>query len=233
MNILVTTSNQYIDKAMRPFAFCFHRYWSATQPIKVLGAQPPSYNLPDNFEFISVGDEWPKEQYSDRVIEFLKAQEWEYFIWLMDDFWLNVPVKPRGIEQLIEYMKQSSQSIIRMDLTLDRAHSGQVENVGNWRGFNLVKTSSPSAYQMSLQPAIWNRGLLLNILVPNEDPWQIELEGTSRLNKLEYSVFGTKEKPFSYTNALNNSVPGINLDGLSKEIIAEMVEFGWLRLENG
>ncbi len=231
MNILVTTSNNYIDKALRPFAFCFHKYWSATQPVTVLGANPPNYKLPKNFDFISVGDSWPVDKYSNVVINFLKQQKkWEYFIWLMDDFWLNAIVHLRGIEQLIEYMKQSP-NIIRMDLTLDRAFSGQVEDVGGWRGFNLVKTNPPSPYQMSLQPALWNRRLLLDILIPDEDPWQIELDGTSRLNKSDYKVYGTKENPFSYTNALNSTIPGINLDGLSKDVVAQMVKYGWLRLE--
>jgi hypothetical protein len=52
MRVYVLTSDKYLP-ALRPFAWLFTKYWSSTQPVTVVGFSPPTFALPENFDFLS------------------------------------------------------------------------------------------------------------------------------------------------------------------------------------
>ena len=235
MKVIVTTFNDYIDKAMRPFSFLFNHFWGNHQQVEVIGARPPVHKMPQNFTFTSVGDDWPMDEYTDKLIPIIRGWDENYFVWLLDDYFLNSSVDWKKLETLISYMKEHRKSeILRIDLTADRLKSGHAEDVGKWRRFDIIETKQ-CQYQMSLQAGLWDRRPLLDILQKGWSPWAVELEGTSWVNdKPTMRVMGTKQWPVSYTNALGMGNKGINLKGCPDELVKQMEEWGWFkRSENG
>ena len=175
------------------------------------------------------------EEYTDRLIPVIRSWDEDYFVWLLDDYFLNATVDWKRIETLTTYMKEHRKSeIFRIDLTADRLRSGHAEDVGRWGKFDIIETKQ-CQYQMSLQAGLWDRRPLLEILQKGWSPWDVELQGTGLVNdKPTMRVMGTKQCPVKYVNALGMGNKGINLKGLPDELIGQMEEWGWFkRDENG
>jgi hypothetical protein len=73
---------------------------------------------------------------------------------------------------------------------------------------------------------------MLKIVVENETPWQVELEGTPRLRALKQYVIvlGTTDPPVSHTLALRGGEDDkLHLDDIKKEDVSELRRLGLLR----
>jgi hypothetical protein len=210
--------------ALKPFTYLFHTYWSADQPVEVLCETKPNFWMPDNFSFYRVDVDqqgWPKELWSNGLIKYLENIQEAFVIILLEDYWLNRTVDIGGISTLCEYMTINP-DVLRFDLTMDRLYAnGPLYPHDDFHGcyghYDLIDRQG-TMYQMSLQPGIWNRRLMLNILKNNWSPWEVELEGTSILNEKEdIRVLGTRQNLLSYTNGLKNEADNINTDKIPPE----------------
>jgi hypothetical protein len=77
---------------------------------------------------------------------------------------------------------------------------------------------------------MWRRELLLDILVPEETPWDIEIEGTNRLKeKHDLLVLGTNNVPVKHTLAFRGGdKEKLLLDELEPEDVEAMEGYGLL-----
>lgn len=225
--VLVTTCNKAMW-AMRPMAYLFNIYWSEQQQVDVLCESVPEFELPDNFNCIPVNlqdvDGWPKEKWTNGIVKYLDGISEQLVIWLLDDYWLNRTVDIRGVGSLIQYMHDNP-TVLRMDLTKDRLYAGGMQDYASYGHYDLI-CAEHSQYQMSLQTAIWNKGLLLTVLWPDWDPWQIELQGTSVVNARDMLVLGTRQNLVSYTNGIGTGAEGANIERISSEHLEKIQK--WL-----
>ena len=56
MNIYISTSNDYLH-VLKPFSYLFNKFWSDEQKVFILGYEYPTFDLPNNFEFISMNSD--------------------------------------------------------------------------------------------------------------------------------------------------------------------------------
>lgn len=190
--------------ALKPFALQFQKYWGGyvkTQVI-VAGYSRPGFELPTNFKFVSLGDfrDYPASRYSDSLILALTYIQESHFILMLEDFWLTRPVNYLAIGQLANLCKTPGfADVLRLDLTADRMYAGHpVQELGSYGFVDLIATPAPSPYRMSFQAGIFNKKLLLDLLIPGETPWEIELHGTKRLAQAPVRVIGTRQPPIRY-----------------------------------
>lgn len=54
--VIVFTSDNYLE-LLKGFSICFNKFWSDKQEVSVLGFKPPEFDLPDNFKFVSAGNQ--------------------------------------------------------------------------------------------------------------------------------------------------------------------------------
>ncbi|KKK57355.1 hypothetical protein LCGC14_3055310, partial [marine sediment metagenome] len=55
MKVYVSTSNQYLH-LVKIYAYLFNKFWNRPgQEVVVLGYDAPTFDLPDNFSFVSMG----------------------------------------------------------------------------------------------------------------------------------------------------------------------------------
>ncbi len=210
LRIVVTTSDRS-DWTLQPFAHLFNTYWKINQEVDVACESMPKFNLPKNFRLrpINLGENgWPKDQWSDGLIKYLNAISEQFVIIMLDDYWINRGVDRAAVKAIFEYMSKY-RSILRIDLTGDRFYANgpkyPLDNPVHDTHAHLDFFNRPnSEYQMSLMPGMWNKKKLLEILEPNWDPWQVELEGTHKVNKTDMVVLGTRQWPVRITNALRN-----------------------------
>ena len=195
MNVFVMTSDKY-TKTLRGFAHLFKKYWHPWQNVIVCGYTAPDFDLPSNFTFYSIGnmEDYPVDKWSDSLIHVLEHFPHDKVLCLMlEDYWITDYVQQREVEMLYNYMMQFDY-VLKMDLFTDRRYAGGAEEYPPCGHIPLVKSDYKSAYHMSLMCGLWNRKRLLEVLIPNESPWDIELVGTPRLARKgdDVLVLGTK-----------------------------------------
>ena len=229
--IYVLTSDKYLD-ALRPFAWLMLKYWNPPPQVIVGGFTKPKFSLPPNFTFHSLGGfaSFPLKKWSNALIKFLMVQPYEVFGLMLEDYWLTRKVDVEAIDIAAAYMEQFHY-VARFDLTGDRKNSGFAKQYGTAGKVRLVISDPDSQYHCSLMCALWRKEHLLRILVEDESPWEVELNGTPRLRELrdQCIVLGTEDPPLHHTLAFRSGNPGhLLLDELKPEDVQEMSELGLL-----
>lgn len=235
MRVVVLTSDNYLP-AVRVFAYLFNRYWSDRQSVLVAGFTPPAFELPDTFHFHSIGpfEEYPVERWSDALIKLLEGLEDEAVTIFLEDYWLTRPVNVEAVRMCADYVRQHGY-VLRIDLTTDRQWShgmhypADIPDYGNCGYLDLIEGKRDN-YGMSMMAGVWHRENLLSMLVPGESPWQVELEGTARLQKRsDLLVLGTRNWPVRHILAYRGGNPtNPDISGLSKEDVRELGARGWI-----
>jgi hypothetical protein len=200
---------------MRPFAYLFNTYWSSLQPVVVACYTPPPFELPDNFIIYPMGKDPGQNGWSTGLINVLQWMQDDYFVLMLEDYWLTRTADTAAIGSLGDYIADKS-NLLRIDLTTDRLYNGQMQDNGlHWGHCDLVETPHGSPYQMSFQAGIWRSDLLLSLLHPGMTPWQVEI-GTQPPEEMR--VLGTRQWPLRYLNALKggNNQEVLNLGDLEE-----------------
>lgn len=219
--VVVSVSDKYLW-CLKPFAHLFNKYWGSAQDVIIAGYSPPSFALPRNFFFYSIDQpSYPKEKWADGFIKFLEYIPDQFFVLLLEDYWISRVVDVEAINLIEQYMTNHT-NILRGDLTADRLYAGGMRDIDMYDRLDIIEAPN-SAYQMSLQAAVWNTNLLKTLLKSlaetSRSAWSVELDGTTTINNnpSTYKVIGTRQVPIRYCNAMNNS-SGFNaqFSGLSQ-----------------
>jgi hypothetical protein len=228
----VTTSDKYLP-ALLPFAYLFNKYWSRDRQVLVAGYTYPTFELPDNFEFMSVGkqEDYPFGKWSDALIHLLTRHgvEDEAFVLMLEDYWLTRHVDQHAVEVLYHYALQFGY-VLKVDLAGDRLYAHGADcDYGTVEYLDLVKSMPGSPYHMSLMTGIWRRDNLLKVLVLNESPHNIEMEGTTRVSHMQdLLVIGTRQWPVRNTLGLRGGDhTSLNVSQLKVRDVDEMRELGY------
>lgn len=196
--VLVMTCDRYAH-ALQPFAYLFNRYWSDSTPVIVGGFTPPSFGLPSNFSFHSIGpqENYPVQRWSDGMIDILTQRpDLDFFVLMLEDYWLTRAVNTQAVRILWDYMHQF-RYVLKMDLACDRLYAAGMSDYDAVGYLDLIKSDYNSAYHSSLYVGIWSRERMLEHLIPGETPWDFEINGTPRLaaRRDEVLVLGTRQSP--------------------------------------
>jgi hypothetical protein len=215
--VVVLTSDNY-HPILRCFCHQFNKHWSPSQLVTVVGFKEPEYKLPTNFDFWSAGNQsdYPIGKWSDALIKYLHDKAAEVFALFFDDYLLTRDANVHAVNILYRYMLQF-RYVIKTDLCEERLHAwGTDLDYGTVAYLDLIKSNPDSQYHMSLWPGLWSRDRLLEVLIPNESPWQVELEGTPRLRTMDALVLGTKQSPVRIFNAKRGGVNESDHTGMGK-----------------
>lgn len=231
LRVFVITCDKYAW-ALKGFIHQFQKYWSELQPVVIAGYNlPDDIKLPDNFSFHSINkNDYPKEQWSTGLIQFLRAVKDDHFVLMLEDYWLCRGVNHQAVGTLHELCTQFK--VLRMDLTDDRQFNGEARpfELMPFYGYNdIIQTPASSPYQMSLQAGIWNRRLMLEVLNLDESAWQVEIGGSSRnaAKRDDLLVLGTLQRPVRYANMFKGgSTENLDLTHLLPADIEELKAIG-------
>ena len=201
--IYCLTSDKYIQ-AIRPLAWLMDKHWPEHPDVVVGGFTRPEFEMPHRFHFHSIGKfaDYPVQRWSDSLIKMIKDIGDDVFMLMLEDMWPIRRVHHGVIQMACDYMHQFNY-VARFDLTGDRLHAGGVKFYGKLGDADIVWSDPDSQYHLSMMPALWRKDLLLQALMPNETPWQVELDGTPRLSAMRDRaiVLGTNVWPYKNTLA--------------------------------
>lgn len=191
-------------------------------PLKTI--QSKNYDL----DFID-RENYPAEKWTNGLIKFLANSFDDWVCLFLEDYWINAHCDWANVEKIFEFIRSRNYSdlILRVDISGDRFSKKQAKKFTAYSGIDIYQTPSFSPYQMSYQAAIWNRKNLLRVLVPNENPWQSEINGTGRLknNLPGMMVLGT-EPLVKYRPVWRSKRQELNLESINSKQVAFMRKQG-------
>ena len=191
IKIYVTVSDKY-QWLLKPFCYLFNKFWDKNQKVIFLGYKPREFNLPSNFDFISLGEDLGPNKWSNNLIDFFKKTKETHFILGLEDQILTGPIKKDILDILLKECNDPKVGRINlMRDTVNRPHSlyKQIDE-----DFSIIKANQNSDYRISLMWSIWNKEYFLKYLNPNISAWEFEGSRGEKGQNDGYHILGTKSK---------------------------------------
>lgn len=164
--VLVMSCKKF-EQVWDPFFKLFKRYWKTCPYRVVLCTDFGNY---PGVETIELGKDfgWPGN--CKRALEILKVKR---VILFQEDFLLDREVEEETVRKLLRHSIDFGVGCLRLAATPGPT--------GKWFASELLGTIAPlDDYRLSLQLAIWDSAVLQALLLENESPWQLELQGSAR-----------------------------------------------------
>ena len=238
MKIYISTANQYLP-LIKAFFYLFNKFWLNAQEVIILGYDAPKFNLPNNFTFISMGEQTGGvKMWSTDLKKFFESIDDEFFIWATEDQFIIDPVNIFLYNHIVENYLTSDMG--RFCLTND----GKLRpfNVYSKKeGFDVILNYPNVDYRLSVMWSVWNRKYLLKYMMPDCSPWEFEVYGSAAAKNDGYKILATVGKyviqPCTAIRRGNIDAPlNFNLINdnktLSQEIINDMKTGGIIDEEN-
>lgn len=233
--VIVVTSDKYM-LALRGFMHQFNKYWGDWQDVRIVCFKKPNFYLPDNFSIYSLGDmaNYPVNKWSNSILDYLVLHpEIDRFVLMLEDYWLTRPVDTLAVSMLADYSRQFN-NVLKIDLCADRLYAAGMRDYNFCNRLDLVKSDYNSQYHMSLMAGIWNRDLFMRFVIPDESPWDVELNGTPRVAaaKDEVLVLGTRQWPVRHALIhRNGNSEQYNTSDLALSDVNDLSRLGFLSNE--
>lgn len=203
MRVIVFTSPRY-SHLLRPFTHLFNIFWSSLQPVIVAGVDSLPFALPDNFTINPIGANYPAQKWQEGTKALLQSIPDEWFVLMLEDYWLCRTVDVGGVETLAEYAR-SINKVTRVDLTTDVLHGygdgRSAAEVCSYGHYDIIEKRPDCQYRMSLQAGIFHRERFIAQLIGGS-PWELELYNTLQGDNNQ-RVLGSRQWPVRYVNAVD------------------------------
>ncbi len=189
--IFVSTSNNY-HRCLLPFAYLFNKFWSNKQEVIILGYDKPSFKLPPNFSFKSLGTQRGPKYYTEDLRNFFNSIDDKYFIYTMEDQFILDYVNLDILNVLLSLVKQEK-LIGRANLTnsIFQTHMGKKhQTFKSVDDFEIIEYTQDSSFRITCEWAIWDKDYMLKYLQDNLTPWEFE----KQKGKDGYNLIGCKNK---------------------------------------
>jgi len=175
--IIVSSCDAYSD-AWDPFFTLFFRYWpDCPFPIYLISNRQSC----DDSRVTTIGIE-DDQAWASNLLTALDQVPARQLIYFQEDYFLQQPVSTDRIRSLLEFARQEEAGFIRVCGAPDPAIPHENE-------FGLGVLAPGQKFRVSLQAAIWDRSTLMQLLVPGENGWQMEIDGSRRSDLLTAKFF--------------------------------------------
>jgi len=176
MKIYISTANQYIH-LLKPFAYLFNKFWDNKQEVVILGYEEPTFELPINFKFVSLGKQVGGiKMWSTDLRKFFESIDDEFFIYTVEDHFIVHPVNFNVINKFYDLLDSD---VGRIGLTNDnKGRPFDLYDKGN--DFDIIINRDDANYRLSLLWCIWNKKYLLKYLKDGIDPHEFEISGSRK-----------------------------------------------------
>lgn len=120
MRVIVFTSDKY-KSLLKGFSYLFNKHWGKDQPVSVLGFDPPNFDLPDNFEFISAGkqNDFKPKAFCEPFRPILESFDDEVFVVFIEDFFLISNVDKDKLNNAVKLLEENKVSKVDLFLGAD------------------------------------------------------------------------------------------------------------------
>lgn len=207
--ILVQTCDKY-EPYWRGWYYSMIRWWNQKYIPVIFLCETKKFPL--NTGVLMAG---PGKSFSDMLIWALQEISYKHVFYTLEDCWLidNPPILKTYLDILITRKADAIRLLPCHNIDTDPYHF-------EWED-GLLRIQNDSMYQMSLSPSIWNREFFINQLIPGEDPWQIEIDGTRRLSQKNHKIYFVPNLNRWYLNTVHKGY----FTDLGKELQKQLYEW--------
>jgi len=201
--IFIATSNDYLPM-LRVFSCLFNIFWSTEQEVTFLGYKSPSYELPENFKFVSLGPQRGIQYWSEDIKNFLSSVENDYFIYTAEDMLLCRPVNFNNLENIFKLCSEKKLTPDRIALgnsvSMQDTHTLKSDINGD-----ILLMKQDARYRLSLQWGIWKKEYFLRYLHNGYSQWDYEVKNMPRAQN-DYAIImgNATNHPLGHCNALQS-----------------------------
>jgi hypothetical protein len=168
LSILISSCDRY-SVCWRPFEHGLEKYWP--------DCPFPVYLISNQLDFpsprVSTLRLGKDAGWAPNLISALSGIDTPYVLYMQEDYWLNAPVNTARLREYLAVMEESGAEYLRLaavpgpdaDFPLDP---------------RLGALSPEAEFRTSLQAAIWRKDALLELLLPDENGWLFETDGSVR-----------------------------------------------------
>ena len=179
--IYLTTSNGR-DHIIKVFCYLFNKYWDKDKEVNVVGYDKPSFEMPPNFKFISMGKQiGGPAMWATDLKKFFESKKDPYFIHVLDDQFISTHTRFDIMQHLFDYT--ISHKAVRANLGNIRESDGRIRfgefyiNESN-NEYDICTFTQKADYRISTAFSIWERAYHLKYMVPGRTPWEYETMGS-------------------------------------------------------
>lgn len=180
--VLVSSCDAYSD-AWFPFFQLLDRYWpDCPFPIYLISnTQPVNHS---GVTSLTVGAD---RKWASNTLHAMSSLPFEHIVYFQEDYFLQSPVSTARVERVIEFARHTGAGFIRLAgfPNPDQPHPNSL---------GLGVLSPTVKFRVSLQAALWQRQTLLDLLVPGESGWDMEIAGTARSRSLTVPFFSVSSR---------------------------------------
>ena len=174
ISVIVHTCDKY-NFCWDGWYYYFNKYWNYNLPWKIYFLnETKDINYKNTNQIKSGPGEW-----SDRLKVGLGKIHSKYIFYLQEDVWLQKKVDFDLFLKLYEIVVKYNINALRIVNKTDPNYY-KLNNTSIFNG-EISKFKNNSKYLVSHQPSIINKDFLIKTLIPNESPWDNEINGTNRL----------------------------------------------------
>lgn len=121
--------------------------------------------------------------WGSRNLDAIKNVKTELIFWLLDDYFLCEPFSKDNFTRYInDFLEQKMDRLqISPKGFKKQVYSFEKPNTDPTPKFKYKKIEKNSDYSISMQPSIWRKSYIMDVLKPEYSPWEFEVEG-SKLN---------------------------------------------------
>jgi hypothetical protein len=121
-----------------------------------------------------------KGEWGERLLKGLGQIDSDLIFYMQEDFWATKDMILTN--NLLDLFYHLDMETMIISYLVDSISLEKVQN-------NLYKYTQNSNYTQSHGFGLWRKDVLCNNILPNENPWQNEINGTLRRNKSEHNVY--------------------------------------------
>lgn len=173
--ILINSSDKYCDTWM-PFFKLFKKNWPDCPYPIILNTESMSYcDQKLEVKCLNIYRPNEKSDYGERLLRHLSEIKTEYVIMLLDDFFLRSQVRTEKLEFLIDEMDKHPDIA-----TFSFEAINDSDNIDDGVYGDYVLRNQCCEWKFNLQGALWRKDVLVSLIKPHENPWDLERMGTIR-----------------------------------------------------
>lgn len=121
-----------------------------------------------------------KGEWGERLLKALAQIDSELVFYMQEDFWC---VKDFELtDDLVNMFHEFNMDQLHIKENVNLIKTKKIKD-------NLYRFSQNSDYTQNHQFGLWKKTKLIENVLPNENPWQNEIEGTKRLNETTHNVY--------------------------------------------
>jgi len=119
-------------------------------------------------------------EWGERLLRALKQIDSELVFYMQEDFWCVNDYKLT--DQLLEMFEKHGMDQLHIKENTHLISTKKIEG-------NLYRFEQNSEYTQNHQFGLWRKDKLIENVLPHENPWQNEVDGSKRLNEKPHNVY--------------------------------------------